>query len=371
MIASHRDGEITFYEELGLSRDAAPEEIRDAFRLNVRLLHPDQQTDPQLKEVAEIQMRKLNRIYAVLSDPDRRHGYDEMLDEEFGPPLLMDTPLRNLGKFRARLLWSGAIVVSAGLLIWLASANTPAVPIHASDYATAVTPSVSFSPLSNQESSPASGPQTSSSREVARLRSALRAAIVERDAAIHELDRLRGTFRESRIATPRPEERNVTTEPPPVTITELPPAPRFPAFTAPAPPRTDKPARADKQVNHQMAGFWFYARPPQGQINKNPTLYPPDYIEATIAEDGNAVHGSFRARYVIVDRAISPDVNFAFNGTRNGSQLTALFTGAGGAKGDLITRLISENSLRIDWNASELGSFGLSSGTAVLTRRIE
>ena len=80
MIASHRDGDISYYEELGLTANASPEEIRDAFRLYVRLLHPDQQLDPDLKQAAELQMRKLNRIYDVLSDPQSRKRYDETLE---------------------------------------------------------------------------------------------------------------------------------------------------------------------------------------------------------------------------------------------------------------------------------------------------
>ena len=48
------------------------------------------------------------------------------------------------------------------------------------------------------------------------------------------------------------------------------------------------------------------------------------------------------------------------------------WTGAAGAKGELTLKLTSENSMRIDWTASELGTQqGLHSGTAVLTRRIE
>jgi DnaJ-class molecular chaperone len=64
----HHPAEITFYDELGVHRTATAEEIRDSFRALVRILHPDHQTDPQLKEMAERQMRKLNRVYAVLSD---------------------------------------------------------------------------------------------------------------------------------------------------------------------------------------------------------------------------------------------------------------------------------------------------------------
>jgi hypothetical protein len=363
MLASHRDGEITFYEELGLAPSASPEEIRDAFRLNVRLLHPDQQTDPQLKEIAETQMRKLNRIYAILSDPDRRRDYDDMLDEEFPTPLIMDSPSPGLRKLAARLAWAGAIVISAGVLMWLASENTPGVQSRGLDPATSA-----GAPSNGFPDTPSTPQFGDSAPEVSQLRAALRAAIMERDAAIHELDRLRGNTADSKSVTAAPPEENGPR--PPVTITELPSTPKAPLSATSLLPRPVLP-RADRPANRQLGGFWFYAKPPEGQVNKNSKLYPPEYIEATITEEGSAVHGTFRARYVIVDRPISPDVNFTFNGTQIGPQLNCPWTGAGGAKGDLTVKLTSDNSMRIDWNASELGSLGLSSGTAVLTRRIE
>ena len=84
------------------------------------------------------------------------------------------------------------------------------------------------------------------------------------------------------------------------------------------------------------------------------------------------IHGRYRSRYRIVDRAISPDVNFEFTGTSNGTTLTTPWTGLGGAKGQLVLSLVGENSLKFDWTATELGSGqGLTSGTATLTRRIE
>ena len=61
-------GDITFYEELGVEPAASADQVRETYRSLVRLLHPDQQTDPQLKAIAETQMRKLNRIHAILSD---------------------------------------------------------------------------------------------------------------------------------------------------------------------------------------------------------------------------------------------------------------------------------------------------------------
>jgi hypothetical protein len=200
------------------------------------------------------------------------------------------------------------------------------------------------------------------------LRADLKAVIVERDAAIVELDKLRRSLQIRPRETPqagnfRPFDG---TEPQPLTLTELPSTPKSPVLAGVALPRVERPA------NRQLAGFWFYAKPPDGQTNKNQTLYPPEYIEATITEEAGVIHGRYRSRFQIVDRAISPDVNFTFTGTRNGSQCNCQWTGAGGAKGELTLRLTSDSLMRVDWSASELGTQqGLISGTAVLTRRIE
>src|SRR4051794_34075647 len=124
MPASHGSDEITFYEELGVEPSATPEELRDAFRSLVRLLHPDQQVDPQLKEIAEKQMRKLNRIYAVLSDPVNRRKYDEVF-EDFSTPVVVNPSWPVQRQVAGRIAWAGAILVSAASLVWLAAAFTP------------------------------------------------------------------------------------------------------------------------------------------------------------------------------------------------------------------------------------------------------
>ena len=122
----NRPNEINFYEELGVAADASPEEIRDAFRSLARLLHPDQQTDLQLKKMAESQMRKLNPIYAVLSDPERRRRYDEDLLDGYPPPIIIGSaPPRNFHRLVSRLVWVGAILLTGGLLFWLGSDTTP------------------------------------------------------------------------------------------------------------------------------------------------------------------------------------------------------------------------------------------------------
>jgi hypothetical protein len=364
MLASNRDGDITYYEELGINSDASPEQIREAFRLNVRLLHPDQQTDPQLKDIAGRQLRKLNRIYAVLSDPEERRIYNQMLDGEFPAPILFDPPSPALQNLKPKLAWAGAIAVSACLLIWLAADNPPGFQgrvAEASSPAPLAAPSQPLSLASDQS-------DRSSADQIKQLRSDLRAVIVERDAAISELQRLRSSPQHETDSPVFPPVETRDTHIP-LSIADPPPAPRLSVLASPAPmPRIERP----RPPNRQIAGFWFYATPPLGQINKNQALYPPEFIEATILEENGTLRGSLRARYHIADRAISPDVNFTFTGAQNGFQAVLPWTGAGGAKGDITMKLTSENSLRIDWTASDLGSLqGLNSGTAVLTRRIE
>src|SRR5580700_11373174 len=119
MASRQRPGEITYYEELGVEDTASADEIRDAFRALARLLHPDQQTDPQLKEMAERQMRKLNRIHAVLSDANRRTAYDESLAAPRSAPIIVFSGSDgNLKKLLTRAATAFAILFGTFLLIW-------------------------------------------------------------------------------------------------------------------------------------------------------------------------------------------------------------------------------------------------------------
>jgi hypothetical protein len=68
---------MNYYEELGLTPEATPEEIHQAHRKLTKLLHPDQQTDESLRRLAEAQMRRLNSIVDVLSDSDSRRQYNK------------------------------------------------------------------------------------------------------------------------------------------------------------------------------------------------------------------------------------------------------------------------------------------------------
>jgi hypothetical protein len=376
----NRAGEIDYYEELGVERNAAPEAIRDSFRALVRLLHPDQQTDENLKLIAEKQMRKVNRIYAVLSDPERRRRYDEMLDEEFVPPTIVFNPATNITAkaLITRIVWIGLAMLGVALVIWIAT-DPPAGPVFGPEtrstsasndhpaipakQTAAMAPSALTKP--DEREAAAGAPD-----EINRLKAELRFARQERDEAKKELARLQ-------TVQPTTERTAVTAGPAPAQPSSpLPSVAELAApHLAPAPVRTGpqslpvfKNLKLPGSDPHQFAGFWYFARTAQTPKNKN--LYPPEFIEAVLTEANGVVHGKYRSRYQIVDRAISPDVNFEFSGSPSGGVITCQWIGQGGAKGQLVVHMADENNIKVDWTANEMGTVqGLASGTATLARR--
>jgi curved DNA-binding protein len=61
-----------YYDVLGLSRDAGPDEIQQAYRQLARKNHPDVNKDPG----AEERFKEINEAYSALSDPNTRKKYD-------------------------------------------------------------------------------------------------------------------------------------------------------------------------------------------------------------------------------------------------------------------------------------------------------
>ena len=72
-----------YYEVLGVARDAAPEEIRKAYRKLAMQHHPDR--NPGSKE-AEEKFREAAEAYEILRDPEKRRRYDQFGHTPQGVP---------------------------------------------------------------------------------------------------------------------------------------------------------------------------------------------------------------------------------------------------------------------------------------------
>ena len=71
-----------YYEVLGVSRDAAPEEIKKAYRKLARKYHPDVNRDD---ENAAEKFKELSDAYEILSDSQKRSAYDQFGHDAFDP----------------------------------------------------------------------------------------------------------------------------------------------------------------------------------------------------------------------------------------------------------------------------------------------
>ena len=112
---------MTYYDILGVPRTASFDDIRAAYRSQIRYFHPD--VFPDNPDIAKIKTLQLNEAYGVLRDPVKRSEYDFQLfkqesasweeaertqsDDERRPQKKQRSPARRIS-FRAvlRLLFS-------------------------------------------------------------------------------------------------------------------------------------------------------------------------------------------------------------------------------------------------------------------------
>jgi hypothetical protein len=366
---------MNYYEELGVRQDAAIEEIRQAYRVLTRLLHPDGQSDVRLKAMAECQMRRLNEILAILTDSQKRRQYDASLYAgpkaalEWGAPPVPAAPAYwyRVAYFGLRhWFWILIGLVVAGVGLWYVQQGTPqAAAVGATSNAAAPGGSGSIEPGGDAPPpqfpvtaiQPAATHATAAPPREATHPAAGPVAVADKPAA-----------KPSPLAAARSSSA----------VESLPPAPPAPAPVAIAvaePPRVVAAAKLEpasppaKASETSFAGNWFYA--PEPATKQDANLYPATYVEFELAEENGSLAGSYRAKYKIPDQAISPDVRFRVQGkSPNGKTCRLAWTSDDGARGEAELKLRSSNRMNVTWWTTVFGSrAALSSGMAELIRQ--
>lgn len=297
---------LNFYEELGISSIASPDEIRAAYRSLARVLHPDNQFDPVLKAMAERQMRRLNAMLGTLTDEDSRRRYDESLLEgrgagavaafrvpdPFPAPKLLEVLIR-------QPLWllMGLVVLSS--MVWLALQRPRAVA--------------------------EAGPQQAGSAQTAPVENAVRS-------------------KEAVQAIPK----------------------RAQVSEAGSPARREGNSKAAESL---FAGSWLYI-PVLRDEAAGEEAPPQAVQFVLAEHDGNLFgrySAQYRDRG---QGGAAAEVAFVVNGrARSGGLSTLDWSTAEGARGKIQMSVRADGLMNIDWWTTEFGrTAGISSGSAVMTR---
>uniref|UniRef100_A0A8C5P4M5 RIKEN cDNA 4930503B20 gene n=1 Tax=Jaculus jaculus TaxID=51337 RepID=A0A8C5P4M5_JACJA len=70
---------VSYYEVLGVPQNASSSDIKKAFHQLALRVHPDK--NPEAKEAAEEKFKQVAEAYRVLSDAQKRRGYDRSLED--------------------------------------------------------------------------------------------------------------------------------------------------------------------------------------------------------------------------------------------------------------------------------------------------
>ena len=67
------DTNLSFYELLGVKNDATEDEIKQAYKKQMKKWHPDINKDPNAVNISS----RINEAKEILLDPIKRYDYDE------------------------------------------------------------------------------------------------------------------------------------------------------------------------------------------------------------------------------------------------------------------------------------------------------
>jgi hypothetical protein len=208
---------MNYYEELGLTPSASAEQIRQAYLNLVRLLHPDHQQSEELRRVADCQMKRLNHVNSVLSDPDRRRRYDHdrYRDEQRQTPVIVTAPPPPRSRVPGMLIWLGCAAATLGGITWWISRDAVvAIPATQASVSQApqkqepVRPVAEPAPAAVVSPADNAGKKARARSELLDLRLQVKNAVAERDRALLLLARQKAELDNLAIQLTRERERN-------------------------------------------------------------------------------------------------------------------------------------------------------------------
>jgi curved DNA-binding protein CbpA len=344
---------MTYYEEFGLSPRATEAEIKRSYKRLTLLLHPDQHGDPEIRALAEVQMKRLNEIVGILADPEQRRIYDKQFSETI-------SHVRHLS-LKPSLVWlrnnQGWLLVSIAFLLFLGTA----LLIPNFDSARPIARAESQAPLPIPAKLAPQPP-----RQAARIQPGERGGPKLRVSRADPSPLRRPSSARSPSAAPfeTPVARAEVGEgvrPPPLVSTQA-------ALSVPSPPLDNPAAPVASKTTPELpplAGKWIFTPDPMDQ--PDPTIFPAEYVELTILAADGRLRGMYKSRYKLSNRSLSPYANFTFDGPASGTSF--VWRGEGDAQGQVTLRLQSRDTLQVNWYATSMGSeLSLGSGRATVYR---
>lgn len=393
---------MDYYEELGLKRTASAQDIRQAYKVMARLVHPDGQANEPVRDMAERQMKRLNEILAILTNEQTRREYDAGLTLAAGPVLRGPQPLQPLATVRLvrRPEWIQPVVEN-WFWISMAAVLVCVGTWYAAQVRSESVSSSLFAPMRDgkrplpDEPRPhprtvgtaASGtavqaaPQNTTARDHQPATTDRPAVETEQEPAPPPVQASSYSERplvETRApAAPRVPPSNLSTarsassSTPSTAATQLQPSPLTPVAAKPEAEavNTVPAASVAKPRTSSFAGNWFYVPDPAEKLQ--PGAYPATYVELLLTDEQSQLRGTYRAQYKVLDRAISPTVSFQVRGNPPpGTSANLKWTSTDGAKGELEMVLTGPDTMKVTWWTTELGRHEtLASGTAKLIRQ--
>ena len=396
---------MNHYEELGIASDAPAEEIRQAYKTLVRLLHPDGQTDERLKTMAERQMQRLNGMLEILLDPRRRREYDEGIR---GPrtavvPWRRESPgAMEPSAEPVVSRWTEWVQLAVRYWIWVL-VGTTCVGTAAVWWAMAPERSVTRQlsrKVSITQRSPSGRARAVATRPLSPKRSVRRShramapersatevlpaaaaqvpAPVVPEAAPLEKRKGKGAGRAREKAheaqdAPLPAAEAATVAQGEGAASSGPAISAGVELRAPVvPEQATEAAWAEpstkpnpKTEEWRFAGNWLYVPQAEGAAG---TAYPAEYVELLLTEENGDLVGRYRAKHKVSDKAVPGEVDLRIRGAApSGRKGRAEWTSGSGAKGVMEMTLRRPGLMNVAWWTTEFGRREeLTSGSAVL-----